>query len=297
MAGRAPAARTTSTRTTALATFALFFLGACARDVPTHLSVTSDTITVDGRRLVTLPFIATGRTGQPIANVPLTFSISSRILHLARDNQVWCPAAGDVTVTASYGDLKAKVVVLCRPIRVFARSGYDEPLWVGAPPRPFLVDVQRVDKTGRSVENLAGTVSASVHNDSIARIIGGRVYPLSRGETQVALEFDGVRSGNGSIKVVERTVHEATSLVGGELKSWRVAPGYYELRLDSLGDPRKPPGLELTTYDANCAHAPRDNGQHYFCVLSARSSIIVRNPHPAGATRELFGELTAYRQP
>jgi hypothetical protein len=253
-------------------------------------------VTVDGRRLVTLPFVATGRNGQPIANVPLTYSISSRILHLTHDNQVWCPGAGDVTVTASYGDLKAKVVVLCRPIRIFARSGYDEPLWVGAAPRPLLVEMQRVDRAGRGVENLTGTVSASVYNDSIARIIGGRVYPLSRGETQIVLGFDGMR-GNGNIKVVERTVHEATSLAGSEMKSWHVAPGYYELRLDSLSDPHKPAGLELTTYNANCAHAPRDNGQHYFCVLTAQSSIIVRNPRPADAARELFGELTAYRQP
>ena len=180
---------------------------------------------------------------------------------------------------------------------VFTRLGYDEPLWVGAPPRPLRVEVQAVDSTGRPVENLSGTVSASVRDDSVARIIGGRVYALSRGETRVDLEFEGVSDYGGNIKVVERTVHETARLVGGQWKSWRIAPGYYELRLDSLNAPHKPAGLELAFYAANCAHAPRDEGQHYFCVLTTRSSIIVRNPHSPKATRELFGELTVYRQP
>ncbi|MGH7654010.1 MAG: hypothetical protein ACREN6_05040 [Gemmatimonadaceae bacterium] len=287
-----------SMRGASLVMFALLCLCACAGDVPTRLTAASDTLTVDGRRLVSLPFVATGSTGQPIAHPRLTFSTTSRIVHISRKNQVWCVTAGNATIIASYRDLNARVVVQCRPIRVFARIGYDEPLWVGAAPRPVLVQVQAVDSVGRPVENLRGTVSAAVRDDSVARIIGGRVYALSRGETRIDLEFAGVQNrGGGSIKVVERTVHETTRLVGGQWKSWRLAPGYYELRLDSLNDPHKPAGLELATYNANCARAPHDDGQHYFCILTARSSIIVRNPHSAGATREMFGELTAYRQP
>ena len=284
-------------RAGALATLALLNLGACARDVPTRLTTTSDTLTIDGRRPVPLPFVATGSAGRPIAHPPLTFSLNSRIVHVSRDNQVWCSWVGNTTVVARYHDLNAHVVVRCRPIRVFTRLGYDEPLWVGAPPRPLLVEVQAVDSTGRPVENLNGTVSASVRDDSVARIIGGRVYALSRGETRVDLEFKGVSDYGGNIKVVDRAVHETARLVGGQWKTWRLAPGYYELRLDSLSDPRTPPGLELGTYNANCARAPRDDGQHYFCILTTRSSIIVRNPHPPKATRELFGELTVYRQP
>ncbi len=170
---------------------------------------------------------------------------------------------------------------------------FAEPLWVGQAPQP--VSVVAFDSTGRTGTLVGGTATARVRDDSVARIIGSRVYALSRGVTTVDLDFDGAR-GDAVIKVAERAIHDSLRLVGGQLRTWRLPPGYYEMRLDPR-DQQSGPGLELAAYRANCANAPRHDGQHYFCILKSGSSIIVQNTRAQGARSELRGELTVFRLP
>jgi hypothetical protein len=92
-------------------------------------------------------------------------------------------------------------------------------------------------------------------------------------------------------------VHDSLRLVGGELHSWRVSPGYYEMLLDVPGGTDRGAGLELGAYAANCAHAPHDEGQHYFCILKETSSILVQNVRHVGAGSERSGVLTVFRLP
>jgi hypothetical protein len=170
----------------------------------------------------------------------------------------------------------------------------DTPLWVGGPPRDVMVVA--FDSGNIPVHLPRGTATAEIRDDSVARIIGGRVYAVSAGRTGINLAFGGVEGG-ASVKVVERVVHESLSLPGGALRSWRVQPGYYELRLDLPNANGKQSELVLAAYHANCAPAPRDDGQHYFCILKDDSSIIVRNPRATGGGSDRTGELTVFRMP
>jgi hypothetical protein len=173
-------------------------------------------------------------------------------------------------------------------------STFDEPLWVGQAPLP--VSVVAFDSAGNTMTLLHDTATAGVRDDSVARIIGSRVYALSRGRTTVDLELGGVH-GDAEIRVADRAIHDSLRMVGGELRSWRLPPGYYEMRLDLPLGQQRGRGLELATYRANCANAPRHDGQHYFCVLKDGSSIIVQNVRSHGANSERSGELTVFRLP
>jgi hypothetical protein len=225
----------------------------------------------------------------------LTYTSSSNVAVVSKDGHVTCVHTGDAVVAIARSALRAQLVVQCRPLSWvrLAPDAYDETMWVGQPPRPL--SVVAFDSAGRYVSRLHGTATALVRDDSIARIIGGRLYLLSRGETRIDLDFEGV-SGGAQIKVAERAVHDSVSLVGSELRSWRLPPGYYEMWLEPR-DEQGGSGLRLGVYRANCADAPRHDGQHYFCILTAASSVVVRNMRPQGARSDLSGELTVLRLP
>lgn len=172
-------------------------------------------------------------------------------------------------------------------------SVYEEPLWVGEAPQP--VSVLAFDSAGHAMRVFHATATARIRDDSIARIIGSKLYALSRGETRMDIELAGAH-GVATIKVAERAVHDSVTLVGGQLRTWRFTPGYYEMRLvGSAG--RDSADLELAPYNANCADAPRHDGQHYFCILNSASALVVRNLRRSGAHSERSGRLTVFRLP
>jgi hypothetical protein len=273
---------------------------ACFDAAPARLALESDTLIINSPRAVVIPVHAVDSDGGLIRRVRLTYASNAAVAHVWQDGRVACSGTGDATVTVAARALEAHVTVRCRP-RLWLTLAPDlsgaasgERLWVGAPPREL--SVIAYDSGDVPVHLPPGTATARVHHDSVARIIGSRVYALSSGRTSVDLEFDGA-SGGAMINVVERVVHDSLQLVGGERRSWRVPPGYYEMRLDLPRDAKPGQGLELAAYAANCAHAPRDEGQHYFCILKENSAIIVQNARPRGAHSERSGKLTVFRLP
>jgi hypothetical protein len=266
---------------------------ACSDSAAVRLAVETDTLVVNGRRPVPIPLHAVGRDGRVVSRPRLTYTSNSSAAVVSKDGSVTCARTGDAVVVITRRAISTQVAVQCRPLGWvgLVSNVYEQTLWVGQPPQPLSVFAR--DSTGMPVRQLHGTATALVRDDSIARVIGGRLYLLSRGETRIDLDFEGVR-GSAGIKVAERAVHDSLSLVGGELRTWRLPPGYYEMRLDPA---RGAHGLELAAYRANCANAPRHDGQHYFCILKNGSSIIVRNTGAQGANSELTGELTVFRLP
>lgn len=270
----------------------LLITSACSEAAHTRIAVTGDTLIINGPRAVSIPAHVVRSDGRSASNARLTYSSRSDVIRLSNDGHVACAHAGDAVVVISQRTSEARVVVLCRPILSFGFSGGIAPLWVGGP--PVAITMRAFDSAGKPVSPLRGT--AQIPDDSIARIVGGRVYGLRRGHTRVDMDFAGVKMSQ-PIKVVERVVHDSVRLVGGELRSWRVSPGYYEVQLVAS---RHYPGsdrLELGAFHANCARAPLSGGQHYFCVLRNGASIVVRNSLPVGMSSELDGELIVFRQP
>jgi|ERR1019366_1088637 hypothetical protein len=279
-------------RVMALTMVALLFESACSDPAQTRIAVMSDTLIINGPRTVTIPAHVVRSDGGTVSNARLTYSSNSEVVRLSNDGHVACAHAGDAAVVISQRTLETRLVVLCRPILSFGLSGGISPLWVGGP--PVTITMTAFDSAGKPVGPLRGTVQ--IRDDSIARIINGRVYALARGHTRVDMDFAGVATGL-PIKVVERAVHDSVHLVGGELESWRVSPGYYEVQLATSSHNGDSTGLELGAFHASCARAPVNRGQHYFCVLRKGASFIVRNSKPVGPRSTLDGELIVFRQP
>jgi hypothetical protein len=270
---------------------------ACSQDIPVRLVVDADTLLSSSSRPMAVSVRAVGRDGGLVRHARLSYSSNSNVVQVRNDGHVACTRSGDAVVTVAVRALTAHVVVLCRWrlwLGLVPDLWHAPFLWVGGP--PLVVSVIAYDSGNRPVHLPHGTATVRVHDDSVARIIGGRVYALSSGRTSVDLAFDGV-SGDASIEVVERVIHDSLQLAGHEYRRWRLPPGYYEMRLDSLPEQTHGTGLRLVAYDANCAHAPRETGQHYFCILKVSSSVIVQNTRPVGSGPELRGELTVFRLP
>lgn len=271
---------------------ALLVVSACSDAAQTGIAVTSDTLIVNGPRPISIPARVVRSDGRSTSHAGLTYTSNSDVIRLSNDGHVTCVHAGDAVVVISQRTSETHVVVLCRPIRSFGVPNGTTPLWVGGP--PVSISMTAFDSAGKPVSPLRGT--AQIPDDSIARIVDGRVYALRRGHTRVDMDFAGIETSR-PITVVERVVHDSVHLVGGELKSWRVSPGYYEVQLALSPENEDSTGLELGAFGASCARAPLSGGQHYFCVLRKGASVIVRNSRPVGPRSKLDGELVVFRQP
>jgi hypothetical protein len=269
-------------------------VAACSDAAPVRLAVEADTLLISMSQPLKIPVHAVAQDGRLAGHSRLTFASNSSVVRAWPDGRVACTRPGDAVVTIAERTVTTHIVVECRRRMWLSLSGANETLWVGGPPRD--VAVVAYDSANHAVHLPPGTATARIHDDSIARIIGGRIYALSRGRTSVDVQFDGV-SGGAAINVVERAVHDSLRLVGGELRTWRVTRGYYELRLDVSAPRERRPGLVLAAYHAKCYSVPRDDGRHYFCNLADDSAIIVRNMSPVGPSSALSGELTVLRLP
>src|SRR5262249_42946417 len=95
------------------------------------------------------------------------------------------------------------------------------------------------------------------------------------------------------VSVARPVLDSALAMVGGEIRTWRFSPGYYEVSLDVPASQAKP--LVLAVTHANCARG-RKGPQNYFCITSDSSLFIVANPNAVGG-RVLTGLLSATQRP
>jgi hypothetical protein len=282
-----------SMRCLAPLTAGIFFVAsACSNGADTRIALSSDTLVINGPQPVAIPAHVARGDGRTVSDARLTYRSNSPDVRLSSDGHVSCAHASDAVVAISQGTSEARLVVLCRPIRSFGISGGIGALWVGGP--PVAIAMTAFDSAGKPVSPLRSAVH--IRDDSIARLINGRVYALARGRTRIDMDFAGIET-SVPVKVVERAVYDSVHLVGGEIESWRVSPGYYEVQLVRTSHDDDSPGLELGAFHASCARALVNRGQHYFCVLRDGASFVVRNSRPIGPRSMLDGELIAFRQP
>jgi hypothetical protein len=256
----------------------------------------ADTAVVNNRQTVPLPVRMLDATGRELAPRGLRYElVSGDRIQLSEDGRVTCDRSGDATVRVSHDELSKDFVLRCRPIRGFRVSqrirlivgGASEELTIGA-----------VGADGKPVSLLAG--KASVRDTSIATLVDGRVHPKMAGDTDVDVAVgDCVLSIR--VEVVERVdstlklgpsrefVIAPLRLVGGELRSWRIPPGMYDVRLDTDSTQRE--RLVLAGVGMKCARFS-DGDQQYSCIAGEGAAVVVRSPRRPGQTRELSGALT-----
>jgi hypothetical protein len=211
-------------------------------------------------------------------------------VQVSADGRVTCVRDGDASITASHAQLARDVFVRCRRIRNFAPLAFEELIAGDVPQSPV---IRAFGDDGTPVTLLHA--SASVRDTSVARIRDGRVYPVARGKTAITLDFGGVSTAV-VVEVDDRVIETPVRLVGGEFASWRLPPGWFDIRLDTPAGASAAGALQLVAYHANCAHALSD-GEHYYCIAKDNASVVVRNPAAAGSGVERSAKLVVLRKP
>lgn len=123
------------------------------------------------------------------------------------------------------------------------------------------------------------------------RFASGLLSPVGVGKFRLEMDFGGIATWL-FVEVVRPVATLRISLIGGEIRTWRLPPGRFELLLRSDSAKRKAPHLVLGVYRVNCARGPRRaTEQHLCCVSSGGGSVVVRNLSPVGSRSALDAEF------
>lgn len=277
-------------------------VGACAGPPKQLVVGTADTVLVNSRRPVILPvrlFDAEGRE-LPAKNARFEQVAGEHVL-LTSDGRVTCPTRGDAVLRASVLGLTSEFVLLCRPVKGFrVASDPDPPLVVGEPPRDLALGAVGVDDL--PVNLLAGT--ATVQDSTIAGLRGLRIIPRRAGNTEIFVDIgdcvhsifiEVAESVRSSLDLEQRDqlfMVPSLRLVGGEIRSWPIPRGEYQLWLRTSADAERQ--LVLGGVSMNCANWSGAD-QKYHCLAFDNASVIVRNEQPAGHGNALEGVLAIRR--
>lgn len=254
------------------------------------VAAAADTLLINSKFSVALPKRLVTPDGGTLSRFFRRYSAGPEaVAVIPHDGAVQCAATGDATVTVASWRGTATVVVLCRPIRSFYPFGGVR-LVLGGP--PAVPNVGAFGDDRRPVTQLAGTTL--VRDTSIARYRDGKLYPVAVGRTRMEMDFSGMRSTLG-IEVVENVEAMSLHLAGGELKSWRLPRGRYEILLGPAAPLAVAPQLAMGTYKANCAPG-RLGPQHIHCVTYEEGALIVRNLQAPGPRSGRTSDIKIVRQ-
>ncbi len=273
-------------------------VAACAREPARLTAGKSDTVVVNSRHPVQLSVHVVDAAGRILGSRGLRYEwVSGDRVPLSDDGRVTCARPADAMVRVTRGDLTMQLSLRCQPIAGF-RLPRGVHLLVGGPPQELVVNA--VDADGRPVMLIAGT--ASVRDSQVAVLRDGLVYPRTAGFTYVRVDVGDCVSWIPVDVIARETTPSqlepfqefaaSLRLVGGEMRSWHIVPGRYELSL--LPDPSAHAEPVLGAVGTNCARFP-GGGQHYSCIARQGAAVVVRHPRGAGQGRELAGELLVRR--
>jgi hypothetical protein len=245
-----------------------------------------DTMIVNSRKNIEIPASAIPWRifGKP------AFSVTpATVAHIPHDKAVACDTTGDATVTVSNRLSTRRVLVKCRPVKTFAVFPQIRmELAKGPIPMPAVAN-RGLD--GTPVKELAGT--AEVRDTNVLRLENNVLYPKALGRTLVLMDFAGLTATLG-VEVYEPVTSGPVTLTGGEMKSWRLPRGRYEINLTPAEGQKTQP-LALSMYRANCAPG-REGPQHIHCVTYEEGALIVRNTRDPGPRTSRTGNVWIIRQ-
>lgn len=230
---------------------------------------TRDTLIINSQLPVE---IARWMTGSSLAMMTsLRLSPASGVAHVIGRTAIACDTIGDALVELKRPFVARSAIVRCRPIGGFRIPPAiriplgSQPVWLHWPDNAVGID-------GRPVTLFAGTVG--VLDTSVVRLADGRLIALRVGATGVEFEYSGLRNLVG-VEVYEVVSDDPFQLVGGELRSWRLGPGRYqvELRLPESSDASE---LLLGYYNGNCATG-REGALRLYCVFYSAGAVVLSN--------------------
>jgi hypothetical protein len=281
---------------------ALLALAAC-KGAPARLSNgISDSVIVNSVKTARLSVQVLDARGRELPSNGVQYRwTSGDSISLTADGRVTCSRQGDAEVRVSLGDLSRRLHVLCRPMRSIEVKLSGE-LVVGGAPQQLMLTALGVDS--QPVTLVAG--HATVRDTEVVVMRGLTVIPKVQGETTVEVELGDCmtwltvsvneRVGSaGNLRPYEEFVVAPLQLVPGEIRSWRITPGVYDITLERGANSTAE--MLLGTIVTNCIV---DGGavQHYHtCIARKGASVVVRHPQRAGKGQTLSGTLVVRRVP
>jgi hypothetical protein len=260
------------------------------RRIPARIDVGSDTLIVNGFQPVAIGARLINRHGNAIWKAGLRVDGGTgSIARVTNTGAITCVNIGDERVTVSKGHLSKSLLVRCRPITAWGVApgltsigsvGFGGPveLLLGESPKPYAMNPLGPDH--RPVELLQGR--ASVRDTSVARLDGALISPVHVGSTIVDVEFSGGARAEIAVAVRKSMIDTALTMVAGEMHSWPVPLGRYEVKIHHDSTSRSAAPVFAAT-NANCASG-REGPQHYYCSTTEGSRFIVSGPRTARAS-------------
>jgi hypothetical protein len=218
------------------------------------------------------------------------YSVSpATVAHTPHDKAVACDTTGDATVSVSNLFSTKRVLVKCRPVKTF---GMFNEVRVDIAKGPFpMPAIANIGWDGVPVKELAGT--AEVEDTTVIKLENNVIHPRTIGRTRIDMDFAGLHDSFG-VEVYEQVTSGPVTLTGGEMKSWRLPRGRYEINLTPVEGAKVQP-LRLSMYKANCAPG-RGGPQHIHCVTYEEGALIVRNTRDPGPRTSQTGNVWIIRQ-
>jgi hypothetical protein len=245
--------------------------------IATRLDIGGDTLVINGLQPVLLGVRAFNWHGLEIPKPRLMYSgLPSSLAHASADGHVRCKSTGDATLTVAQGTLEKRILVRCRPIMAFGPHQRID-LELGGPPDTLTIDPIGYDR--RPVTLLRG--QAKLRDSSVAQLRGNLLYPVSIGCDLIDVAFGGGSSTQVSVCVTHTVIDSSLKLVGGEIRTMRLEPGDYHIRLDANAENTTLSPLVVGAARANCARG-LEGPQDYYCTMTDSSLLVVANKGTPG---------------
>lgn len=267
------------------------------RRTPARIDIGGDTLIINGTHPVDIGARLINRHGDAVWKPRLRFvGDSASAATVTSNGAVSCRGMGDGVVTVSKGSRSRQLVVRCRPIWAWGEPEFyslvewessiagSMRLLLDGPAKPY--EIKAIGYDRQPVALLQGR--ATIRDTSIALLEGEMVHPRRVGHTVIDFEFSGGVRTKIAVNVRRSMIDTALAMVAGQMKTWRVPPGYYELKLERDSVTQLAPPI-LAPMNANCARG-REGPQHLYCITKSNSVFVVHNPLNA---RKSAGHLSA----
>lgn len=265
--------------------FAIVVASGCSSRTVRIVAGANDSLVINNRLSVPLPVYGVDARGRRHAIAGLRYEqMSGDSILLTPDGSVTCSRRGDARVRVTHEQLTKTFSLLCRPILAI---GWGR-IWVLAGGDSAALELRAIGINGEHEPLIAGV--AIVQDTSIARVAHGEVFGVRPGQTDIFIDA-GDCGGQVRVEVNERAatsvglapfqvfVGGPVELAPGELRTWTVPPGPYDIW--TSGDTDR--GFAFGTSNINCTSG--GVGGEHSCIAVANGTVIVRNMRRTGSVR------------
>lgn len=267
------------------------FLG-CANQTPARIELPASLPVLYDEAPVSIGARLVDRRGNPVRDVPLTYSISSSgIASISSDGAVTCLSNGEASVLVAGGGQTATLTITCRLVATLEVSPKQLRIVVGRAPEPITVVAK--DHAGNPI--LDAPITPSISEPTILQFNAGSVIGLRVGNSEIRFQ-SGRASTAVSVSVVELLKSEPLAIQDGGTVTWTLQQGDYELDLQVKAADGSKNGVTVSWVGTTCGDAREAQNHQIACKVHETASLTMRNPTTFGLGPAVNGFFNLYRR-